>query len=152
MSSNVFGVTLQTDPLGRRIVRVSGILLLLAGVILILQLPFDRPWRLLLLVIWAGDCGFSLWRLERGYRRILGIRMDADGGFMLVGPGNAVTPGALVSGSLVYRRVAWLRFTLPGAGRHAELLLGARAESLDWHRFQLIWRLNRDIFGHPARA
>lgn len=152
MSSNAFGVTLGADPSGRRMVRLGGTVLLLAGIILILKLPLDGTWRILLVVIWVGDCGFGHWRLECGHGQVSRIRLDSDGGFWVVGPRGAAAPSGLVSGSFVCRRFAWLRFALPDGGRHGELLLATRVGSLEWHRFQLIWRLCSDIFGHPRRA
>ena len=152
MSSNAFGVYLKADPLGRQVVRLSGMVLMLIGMAVILCLPFSEVWCILLLVIWLGDCIGSQRRLNRAFARVRGLRLDSAGCLSVAGPRNSVSSTGLVTGSVVCRRFAWLRFRLPDGSRHAELLIATRARTLDWHRFQLIWRLCNTTFGHPGRA
>ena len=152
VSSNAFGVDLQADPLGRQIVQVSGIALLLIGLAVIQFLPLAGSWRIVLLVIWLADCAWSQHRLRRAFARVRWLRLDSAGCFSVTGPDDSVTPTGMVTGSVVCRRCAWLRFRLPDGSRHAELLTATRATTLDWHRFQLIWRLCKQTFGHPGRA
>lgn len=152
MSSNTFGVFLPADSLGRRIVRLGGIVLTLTGMGVILCLPIGWHWRTGLMLIWLGDCTWSLLRFERGCARIMGLRLDSTGVVTVAGPDDSSMPTRLVSGSVVCRRVAWLRFRLPDGSQHAELLIAARIRTLDWHRLQLIWRLCKQTFGHPGRA
>ena len=152
MSSPSFGVTLQVDPRGRRIVRCSGCALALAGSVLILLLPLAAIWRILLLLVWLADCGWSLWRLQRGFTQVSELRLDAAGNISVGGPADRITSTSLVSGSVVSGRFAWLRFRLADGSGHSELLLPSCTRTYAWHRFQLIWRLCRDTFGHRAGA
>lgn len=125
---------------------------MLIGMAVILCLPIAWHWRTGLLLIWLGDCAWSRYRLERGSARFRGLRLDSTGGVSVAGPDDSITPTRLVTGSIVCRRVAWLRFRLPDGSQHAELLVAARARAVDWHRLQLIWRLCKQTFGHPGRA
>ena len=127
-------------------------MLALCGVLLIVLLPVHGAWRLLLLVIWLADCVLSLHRLAVAWPRVAAIRLDSHGTIRIEGPSGDRFTTTLVSGSVVCRQFAWLRFRLPGGGCHSELLLAAHAGAVDWHRFQLIWRLCQKTFGHPGRA
>ena len=152
MSSTAFGVVLPVNHCGRQVVGCSGAVLTLCGVLLIVCLPFDGAWRLLLLVIWLADCMRSLRRLAAAWPRVMAIRLDNHGTVGIDGPAGDRVTTTLASGSVVCRRFAWLRFRLPGGGSHAELLLAAHSGAVEWHRFQLIWRLCQKSFGHPGRA
>jgi len=58
-------------------------------------------------------------------------RLDADGNWH---------PARLLPGSMLLRRVGWIRWD-DGCGRqYAELLRGRSRESDDWRRLQVIWR------------
>ena len=152
MSSTVFGVVLRTEQTGRKIVCLSGIGLMLTGMVLILSLPFSTSWRIVLLLIWLTDCSLTFSRLAIAWRQVTAIRLDIAGSVHTEAPDGSLVQTTLESGSVVCRRVAWLRFRLADGRPHGELLLASGTEALTWHRFQLIWRLCRATFGHPGRA
>lgn len=152
VSSTAFVAELRTDAACRRIVFWSGAALVAAGACLLLATPIDVRIRILLLVIWLLDGAWSLYRLARGWQSVRGIRLSSTGEVFLLGSGGTPVSARVTTGSVVGRRLAWLRLLRPDGFPHAELLLAKNAESLAWHRFQLIWRIRREAFGHRGPA
>ncbi len=108
--------------------------------------------RFLLLVLWLGDCGWALRRLQQGWHPAGRLRLTSGGGVQVVTDGELPLTVCLRTGSVVTRRFAWLRFAPPGGPVRAELFLAAYSESRAWQGFQLVWRLGREAFGHPGTA
>ena len=152
MSSTAFVVELRVDERGRRLVWWSGAALACVGAGLLAATPIPVFLRILLLVIWLWDCVRSFRRLWRGWQRVECLRLSSAGTVQVVGHGESPVAVRLLTGTTVTRRVAWLRFARPGGPLQTELLLAANAEVLVWQRFQLIWRLCRESFGHPGTA
>ncbi len=152
MSSNAFEVELRADRPCRRCVLGTGIALGVGGAWLILAANIDGFLQLALLIPWLGDCAFSLLRLWRGFSATERIRLTNAGAVTVIDSAGRPTGVSLASGSIVGRRLGWLSIRWPDDRWHAELLSAANAESLAWHRFQLIWRLGREAFGHPGPA
>ena len=65
--------------------------------------------------------------------------------------GQRVT-ATLLRGSIVIRRLAWLRMRLEDGRKYAELVSGNAVEDFQWHRFQLIWKQSRQIVGRAERS
>jgi hypothetical protein len=76
------------------------------------------------------------------------MRLDADGNIAGIGPDGRVEPLTLLSGSIVLKRLAWLRVQFTDGSEYGELLRGDPATDLEWHRLQLLWRHRRTAFGH----
>lgn len=152
MSLPVFEVKLQADPGLRRVVLVSGVLAMIAGLVLLMDLDIAFGWRAALCALWVADGLRELKNMANGSRRIAAIRFDADGGMTSVNRDGRTEPVRLLSGSLILPKIAWLRMRLPDGSRHAELLVASRCETEAWHGFQLIWQQCREAFGHTLRA
>ncbi len=152
MSSTVFAVELQADRRCRGIVFWSGVVLTGIGAALLAVTSLPPLSRFLLLVLWLVDCGWALRRLRQGWRKAGRLRLTSDGQVQLVADGISPVCVSLRTGSVVMRRFAWLRLACRGGPVWAELFLSAYSESHAWQRFQLIWRLRREAFGHRGTA
>jgi hypothetical protein len=120
-----------------------------AGSLLLIQLEIAIAWRVGLILLWTGDVGIAVRRLVRGQQRIDRIVMTSGGYLAGITPGGDREPMTLLPGSVVYRRIAWLRFRFADGHRHAELLAGNPRADRGFHGLQVIWRLGREAFGHP---
>ncbi len=152
MSLPVFEVKLQADPGLRRVVLISGVLAMIAGLVLLMDLDIAFGWRAAFCAVWIADCLRELKNLANGSRRVAAIGFDAGGAMKLVNQDGRTEPVRLLSGSLILPKIAWLRMRLPDGSRHAELLIAGRCETDAWHGFQLIWQQCREAFGHTLRA
>jgi hypothetical protein len=152
VSSTEFAVELTADPRCRHVVFASGLLLAVIGTILLAATPLDPLARIFLLVIWLGDCGWTLRRLHQGWHMLDRVRLSTSGAVQVRYGDRPPVAVALLTGTVVTRRVAWLRFARTGGPPRAELFLASGSERLVWQRFQLIWRLCRDSIGHRGVA
>jgi len=140
VSSNTFSAELRPDPCLRRLVLASGMLLLLAGLILIISLPLAAAYRCLIAVVWLALGAHEWTSNRRAYVRFGIMRIDAMGCVeRRCGDGTWQVQG-LRPGSVVLARLAWLRLVATDGLRYAELVSGDGRESNDWRRFQVIWR------------
>lgn len=87
--------------------------------------------------------------MARGSARLDALRLDAAGNAVGFGPAGGPEPLCLLSGSMVLKRLAWLRLRFADGSTHGELFAGEPGSDPAWHRLQLIWRLNRRAFGRP---
>ena len=146
MSSNVYSAVLEPDPLLRRVVLGSGASLGIAGIVLIVTLPFDAAARAAMLIPWCAFTIRELLVLYRAWRNCLAIRITADGGAAVLGADDEWRTAELISGSVLLSRLGWIRLRVAGGPCFGELLRGRRREDRDWRRLQVIWR----HFGGPA--
>ncbi len=146
-SSEQFGTALKPDATLRRCVLLSGCLAACGGVLIILTLRLPLILRIPLAVLWLLECLRELRRCKRGATRLAEIRLDAGGNIECIAPDGGVESLSLLSGSLVLRKLAWLRVRFPDGLRHGELFVGDPARDPEWHRLQLIWRQRRGAFG-----
>jgi len=123
---------------------------LVAGSWIITASGFHWPWKPLILFCWWLDCGLQLRQLQRGMRRLAALRLAADGSVRAVDAAGRQAPAALLAGSVVGTRIAWLRVRFVDGGRHAELLLAVHCAPAEWHALQLIWRQSGRFFGQDA--
>ncbi|HET6629346.1 MAG TPA: hypothetical protein VFG91_06205 [Woeseiaceae bacterium] len=123
---------------------------LLAGALLILLLPVVAPLKAALGCTWllAGVAEAAAFR--RGMLRIDRIRIRSDGRVLAVGRTGALQPLALMPGSVVLDRMAWLRLRFEDGLRCGELLAGNAAENEQWRRLLVIWRQRRLFGGTPV--
>jgi hypothetical protein len=132
-------------------VTAAGIAAYLTGFWLIAGLGITLPWRLTLAACWCADAGITLSRLRTAACRLALIRVRADGIEVLRQDGMIVD-ALLLSGSVVTRRLAWLRLVSADGTRHRELIVGRWSDPASWHRLQLLWQLRDPGFGHPGAA
>jgi hypothetical protein len=124
----------------RRIVRVSGALLGLAGIPPILTLPVNLWLRLALASGWAAVSFLELRRLSRAWRLYRRLRIDSGGAIALLDVTGRWRSGSLVSGGILLRKIGWIRLRDHTGKTFGELLVGDSRASSDWRRLQVIWR------------
>ena len=157
MSSTAYWAVLPPDIALRRLVIAGGVALLCAGLLLLAFLDVPLALRIAIAVLWGGMTAWRIVQLALAYRRHGTLRIGSGGAVEIsrhdagrvVGSaadanGNAKTvSGQLSHGSIVLRRLAWLR-VVPAEGQpYVELLRGddkAGERSDDWRRLQVICR------------
>ena len=119
---------------------LGGALLCLTGFGLVPLLPLSAVLQTVLALAWLCLCGRECRAFCRGYAGGGALRIGADGQVLRQCRGSGWRPARLCPGSVVLRRVAWLRVD-PGRGQpYAELVSAECQESEDWRRLQVIWR------------
>ena len=118
-----------------------------AGTLIILYMPIAWVLRVSLAAVFIGESLREMSRLVRGAARLRQISLDAEGNVASLGPGGSFEPLTLLSGSIVLKRLAWLRLRFADGSEHGELLRGDPATDPEWHRLQLIWRHRRTPIG-----
>jgi len=140
VSSSTYSAELYPEVALRRTVLLVGMGLHAVGVALILTTPLHPAAKIL------GSSGWlllALWeflRLRRGFARCCRLRVTVDGGLLLLDPDGSWQAARLLRGSVVLRRVAWIRCRTERGQHCAELARGNCRESEDWRRLQVIWR------------
>ena len=140
MSFNTFSSYLKPDPWLRLFVDVTARLLIAGAIGIALTMSVSALPRLALSLccLWLGSV--ELTRLHRGFEACTAIRLTSDGNVGIdPGDGNWVTAD-LESGSIVLRRLAWLRLRTANGRLITELLRGDARQCRDWRRLQVIWR------------
>ena len=140
MSSIAYSTELRPDPRLRRLVLGSGIGLLVLGLIMIAAMSISTPARWGLALAWTLLATRQLWVLVRHYAGVRQIRIYADGSATIAAADDAWHAAAVLPGSVVLDRIAWLRIGIDGASPGAELLAGNARENKEWRRLQVIWR------------
>lgn len=140
MSSITYSTELRPDPLLCRIVVLSGVMFSGIGVVLILRLPLP-PFALLLgSVVWLVQSVRELRQIDRDYGRCRRLRLAADGGILLLDIDGNWHTGRFLPGSILLRRIGWIRVKHDERRTGAMLFRGSCRESHDWRRLQVIWR------------
>ncbi len=98
-------------------------------------------------MVFIGENLRELRRLVRGAARLQKLRLDAEGDVAGLGPDGRFEPLVLLSGSIVLKRLAWLRVRFADGSEHGELFKGDPASDPEWQRLQLLWRHRRGAFG-----
>ncbi len=144
MSSNAYYAEISPDPVLRRIVLASGVLLALAGIPLIITLPVALSVRVAAVGAWLALAIAETIRGRRGWNTCHALRFFPDGAVAVLLPGPRWQPARLVSGGILLRKTGWIRLevTLPNGRKQVigELLRGDSRKSDDWRRFHVIWR------------
>ena len=140
MSSNSYSASLTPDPWLRIVVSISGRLLIAAGLALILILPIDVAERLAGSLAWAAIGWFEIRRLESGNEACRAIRVDSSGEFTILDNAGDPVPARLLTGSVLLRKLGWIRLESQNGQIFLELIRGDARQSQDWRRLQVIWR------------
>jgi hypothetical protein len=140
VSSNSYSACLIPDPWLRIVVSTSGRLLIAAGLALILVLAIDVALRVAGCLVWVALGRFELRRLEQGFDACKLIRIDSSAEIAILnGDGNWV-PATLLTGSVLLRKLGWMRLKDQRGQSFLELIRGDARQSQDWRRLQVIWR------------
>ncbi|MGI9249022.1 MAG: hypothetical protein ACR2QI_08395 [Woeseiaceae bacterium] len=140
MSSSTYSAELRPDAGLRRLVVLSGMFFGALGVALLLTLPLHAAASVACSGSWLLLCVRELVKIRRGYALCCGLRMTAGGEISVLGPDGAWRVAQLSPGSVLLRRLGWIRLTDRHGRRCAELIRGSCRESDDWRRLQVIWQ------------
>ena len=140
MSSSTYSADLHPDPAMRRIVVLSGAGFCGIGVALILAMPLQPVVLITGLGGWLALCAWELIKMYRGYALCRRLRMSVGGELLLLDPLGNWHTARLLPGSVLLRRVGWIRLETGIGHRCAEPVRGSCRESDDWRRLQVIWR------------
>lgn len=124
----------------RRVVLLSGMLLAVAGFAMILSLPVHLAARIAGCAAWAILCWREQARFRHAYRRVLRLRMSCDGDLKVLDRNGKWLTARLLSGSVLLRRLGWMRIRTEDGHVFAELVGGRCRHDADWRRLQVIWR------------
>ncbi len=148
MLSPFFVVKLCPDLLCHRLILGSGVLFMLAGILLLSNMEGFVYWRLGGAALWCADCCRSLWRFSAARAAVNLILLDSDGGVRTKCSMGRTTVRTLRAGSCVFANFAWLRLGSEDRGVYGGLFVRSRINAGDWHRLQLLWQQYRMAFGH----
>jgi len=140
VSSPTYSTVLDPEPSLRRLVILFGIIATVAGLATILVLSIPTVWRVSAVLAWLVFNGRELLLIAKCYERFQRIRIWHCGDAELLTSDGSWSPAALVSGSVVLRKYAWLRLKTPDGQRFGELLCGKCMQNEQWRRLQVIWR------------
>jgi hypothetical protein len=124
----------------RRAVLGSGIAAAIIAAWLVLELPFERSWRITGLLLWLFIAAREWLLISRGHKQCDNIRIEHDGTIQLRSGNGCCSMATLCAGSIVLARFAWLRFETNDGRRCVELLRAKSTQNEDWRRLQVIWR------------
>ena len=122
------------------LVRVAATAAGLAGVVVILELPFGRDLRAALIVAWIAHVSTDLVRLVRSQKGCLGIRVAAGGNVQIMAPDGCCIAATPRPGCVVTKRFAWLSLDAENGRHYRELVRAKTPQDHDWRRFRVIWR------------
>ena len=140
MSSNSYSACLAPDPWLRIVVSISGRLLIAAGLALLLVLAIDELLKAVSCIVWILIGRFELRRLEGGFETCRAIRIESSGDAMILNSEENWVPARLLTGSVLLRRLAWIRLQDQSGRIFLELISGDARQSQNWRRLQVIWR------------
>lgn len=139
------------DARSRRVVAALLAVAAAAGAALLVSLPVSSICRGALLALWIGTAWAEARRFRRATSRVERIVMSADGR-LRGGVGDDLRyPLELLPGSVVGRRMAWLRLRFEDGLSWGELVTERRGGREAWRRLRVIWR-HRGHFGRPSRS
>lgn len=140
MSSSTYSADLYPDRALRRIVLLSGIGLAALGVVVILTLPLHLAIKIVGVIGWLLLSYRELVYLRRAHARCKCLRITAGGDLWLLGSSGDWHMARILPGTVVLRRIAWIRCRTRQGCDSVELVRGNCRESHDWRRLQVIWQ------------
>ncbi len=78
--------------------------------------------------------------LRESWRHFGGARFFANGDVEIRNSSGDTTPASLADGSILLRRIGWLRLVADDGTLVHELVRGSCREDRDWRRLHVIWR------------
>ena len=140
MSSSAYSACLQVDPSLRRFVLASGLILAAAGVPLILTMPLALPIKAPFVAAWLCLCARDIQKLRKAYTCYCALQVGKEGEVRLRDNDGNWHEARLLAGSILLRRLGWIRIGDTRGLVFAELVRGSCSEGQDWRRLQVIWR------------
>lgn len=110
------------------------------GLAMILALPVAFLWRVAGALLWLLSATREIRVIANGYKRCQRMRIEYNGDMQVTMPDGCCLPATLLAGSVVLRKIAWLRFEAQNGQQFAELIRGRSPQNKDWRRLQVIWR------------
>jgi hypothetical protein len=142
-----YAVQIEPDSRLRCLSLCCGLLLYLAGAVLLLGIPLGILSRLLILALWFA-LGANEWRRQKqGFGRVAGIRIRENGALECIDAQGTAEAVRLMGGSFVLPRLAWLRVKFADGSHYGELLAGDTDRDPGWHGLQLVWAQCGHRFG-----
>ena len=105
-----------------------------------LVLAIDVVFRAVGCLVWVAIGRFELRRLEKGFDACKAIRIDSSGDAMILDGDDNWVPARLLTGSVLLRKLAWIRLQDRNGRIILELIGGDARQSQNWRRLQVIWR------------
>ena len=124
----------------RRIVVAAAWVAMSLGLITIVSLPIDGLLRAAGSSIWLIAMGAELILISSAHKQFGRIRVHSDGLVELRDNDGYWQTATIGNGSIVLRRLAWLRLKPASGARYHELLRRNSLQSEQWRRLQVIWR------------
>ena len=146
MSSREFWVELKPDTRLRRLLSLSGALAAAAGFVVITHLPLPSIARVAMVALWLAWGVRELLLLADAARQVHRIKLNNLGEVWVIDRRGRASEVRLAPGSVVLRRVAWIRLRLPDGSKYGELLTQRAVQHRQWHRLQLVWCQCRQYF------
>jgi hypothetical protein len=115
-------------------------LLIAAGLALLLILAIDVVLRAAGCLVWVAIGRFELRRLTQGFETCRVIRIDSSGEITILDNDDKWVPARLLTGSVLLRKLGWMRLQDQSGQIFLELIRGDARQSQDWRRLQVIWR------------
>ena len=140
MSYSKFSAELRPDVVLRRLVLISGVVLGAMGALMIVAMSLPAAALVAGSAVWLAVCAREIRTLRRGFAHCRALRFKSDGTLWLLDADGAWRAARLAPGSIVLRRLAWIRCVTSQGCQCAELLRGNCRQSEDWRRLQVIWR------------
>ena len=141
MSSSTYSTRIVPEPRLRRLVSVSAVVLGFAGAALAATLPLPLPVVIVLAALAPLVTGLEMQRLRAGFRGAVLYVIHADGTIDIHSPSGRITTARVAAGSIILKRIAWLRMRTTDGRHSAELVAaGSGPQSQMWRRFQVICR------------
>jgi len=107
---------------------------------LILVLAIDVVLRATGGLVWVAVGRFELRRLTQGFDACKAIRIDSCGDIAILNSDEIWVPARLMTGSILLRKLGWMRLRDQHGQIFLELIRGDARQSQDWRRLQVIWR------------
>ncbi len=124
----------------RRIVVATAWVAMSLGIVTIVSLPIDGLLRAAGSTIWLTGMGVELIVISSAHKQFGRIRMHSDGRIELQDNDGHWQTATIGNGSIVLRKLAWLRLKPASGARYHELLRRNSLQSEQWRRLQVIWR------------
>jgi hypothetical protein len=124
----------------RLVVQLTALVAAILGLGVIMSMPIGGGWRGITCLLWLLFCRHELKLIRGAYARFERIRIECSGAVELFTFDGQRHAAAILPGSVLLPRCAWLRFELEDGCKFGELLRGDSSKNKQWRHLQVIWR------------